>query len=138
MGVENDATMVYAFAVQTTGGSMSGWVKLGAVADGQQGALRAMPTVAGRRIDCSKFAATSYVVKTSKEYGAKMPAWTEAKVVKPKTTCEALIRNMKNGKVGDYIVRDNETWNLAYNTPGPGGIAIDTFIVGRTRSASSG
>lgn len=132
MGVENDATMVYAFAVQTDGaGTASGWVKLSAIAESQRGELQAMRTMAGKRIATAKFAGTQYVVKTSAEYGAKLPKWTEGKVVKPTGTCAEFRETEKNAKVGDYIVRDNGTWNLAYNTPGPGGIAVDTFVVAK-------
>ena len=132
MGVEGNATMVYAFAVNTEGaGTASGWVKLSAVAESQRSELQSMRTMAGKRIPTSKFAGTSYVVKSFAEYGAQLPRWTEGKVVKPTGTCEALMKKEKNAKVGDYIVRDNNTWNLAYNTPGPGGIAVDTFIVAK-------
>lgn len=138
MGVENDATMVYAFAVNTDGvgpgvsaGTASGWVKLSSIAESQRGELQAMRTIAGKRIATSKFAGTQYVVKTAAELGAKLPRWTEGKVVKPTGTCAEFRETEKNAKVGDYIVRDNDTWNLAYNTPGPGGIAVDTFIVAK-------
>ncbi|MBS2013141.1 MAG: hypothetical protein JST00_09655 [Deltaproteobacteria bacterium] len=132
MGVENDATMVYAFAVATDGaGVASGWVPLSAIAESQRDELRAMRTVAGKRIETSKLAPTSYVLKSYAEYGKTLPRWTEGKVIKPKTTCTALRATEKNGKVGDYIVRDNGTWNLAYNTPGPGGISVDTFVVAK-------
>jgi hypothetical protein len=32
-------------------------------------------------------------------------------------------------KVGDYLLKDGNVWNLAYNTPGVGGVGTDTFIV---------
>lgn len=132
MAVENGATMVYAFAVTTEGGGIvSGWVKLGAVAESQRGELQRMRTMAGKRIATSAFAPTSYVVKASGEYGPKLPAWTEGKVVKPNGTCEHFKKVEKNAKVGDYIVRTNDTWNLAFNTPGPGGISVDTFVVAK-------
>jgi len=127
-----DATMVYAFAIQTNGGGvLSGWVKLSSIAESQRDDLRRMRTVAGRRIASSSFAGTSYVVKTAAEYGPKLPAWTEGKVVKPEGTCAQFKKRVKNAKVGDYIVRSNDVWNLAYNTPGPGGIAVDTFVVAK-------
>ena len=131
MGVEGNATMVYAFAVTAEHGAVSGWVKIAAVDAGQRDELVHMRTVAGKTIASRAFANTDYVLRTPAEYGKKLPSWFEAKVIAPKTTCAELLKTVKNGKVGDYMVRGDNTWNLAYNTPGPGGIAVDTFIVGK-------
>lgn len=131
MGVEGNVTMVYAFAVTTESKAISGWISSKAIDEKQRQELFAMRTVAGKTIASSTFANTDYVVMVAEDFGSKLPNWFEGKVIKPKTTCADLIKSTKNGKVGDYLVRSDNTWNLAYNTPGPGGISVDTFVLAK-------
>jgi len=127
-----EQTFVYAFNVLIdvgpTGLDVSGWIPLAAIEGGDRELLRKMPTAATRRITrASSFASTGYVIKSARDYGqdpatfsaGNLPAWSRAKV--------ALGEGSK--KVGDYVLRDGNVWNLAYNTPGVGGVATDTFIV---------
>lgn len=128
-------TYVYAFNVllalssAPTGLDASGWIPLASVPAADQAALLEMPTVAGRRVTRSaSFSATDYVVKSAKDWGqepakfaaAKLPTYAESKVAPGRAA---------NKKVGDYLLKDGNVWNLAYNTPGIGGIGTDTFVV---------
>ena len=128
------ATFVYAFNVlinvsSPSGLDASGWIALSAVEGTDQTTLQKMPTVAGRKItrDAS-FSPTHYVVKSAQDWGSSpagfkasaLPSFAESKVAPGKDA---------NRKVGDYLLKDGNVWNLAYNTPGIGGVGTDTIIV---------
>lgn len=131
------ATYVYAFNVllpaQTppdpTGLDASGWVALSAIQPPDQDTLIHMHTASNRRVTAaSSFAKTSFVVKSAQDWGsdpahfteAALPLYAQAKVSPGREA---------NRKVGDYLLKNGNVWNLAYNTPGVGGVGTDTFVV---------
>ena len=77
------------------------------------------------------FAETDYVVKSASDYGCAqdgydssrcLPAWAQLKI-RPRSGPNV------SEKARDYLLRDGNTLNLAYQTPLLGGAATDTFLV---------
>lgn len=127
MRADGDTTMrtyVYAFNVYVNGVTdSSGWIRLDSVLD--KAGVAKMRSATPRRI--RGFVTTKYVVKSAQDWGQdpatfaadKLPAWSLAKVAP----------GAGSKKVGDYLLRDGNVINLAYATPGVGGVATDTLSV---------
>jgi hypothetical protein len=131
------ATYVYAFNVllpaQTppdpTGLDASGWVALSAIQAPDQDTLLHMHTASNRRVTAaSSFATTSFVVKSAQDWGSDTAHFTEA-ALPGYAQAKVSPGQAANRKVGDYLLKNGNVWNLAYNTPGVGGVGTDTFIV---------
>jgi hypothetical protein len=112
---------VYAFA--TSAGS--GWVARDRILNASFKAYDTPPRGA------SSFAATKYVLKAAEDYGCQeatydstkcLPAWAQLKI-RPNSSPAV------SEKARDYMLRDGNVQNLAYQTPLLGGAADDTFLV---------
>ena len=136
MKVDGDSaahTYVYAFSVSVPDGNdrdgkpdgASSWIPLSSVT--KRATLTKMPNVVPPKL--TGFAPTSYVLKSAEDWGQtaatytaeKLPAWAEGKVAKGGGSHKA---------AGDYLLRDGNVLNLCYSTPGVGGAATDTLLVG--------
>ncbi len=124
-GSATEKQYVYAFSVDAGGHSASGWVAAAGITDPAFKRYD-LPPRAG-----SSFAATSYVVKSAEDYGCApasyvsttcLPAWAQLKI-RPKSGPDV------SEKARDYMLRDGNVLNLAYQTPLVGGAATDTFVV---------
>ena len=129
-------TFVYAFNVLVAASSpsgldASGWISLAGIEGADQALLTQMPTVANIKIkrDAS-FAPTPYVIKSAKDWGGDAASF-KASSLPTSAYAESKVAPGvdANRKVGDYLLKDGSVWNLAYNTPGIGGIGTDTFFV---------
>lgn len=136
MKVDGDGaahTYVYAFAVSVPDGNdaddkrdgASSWIPLSSVK--KRATVSKMPNIKAPRL--TNFVETSYVLKSAEDWGQtaekfraeKLPAWSRAKVAKGGGSRKA---------TGDYLLRDGNVLNLCYSTPGLGGVATDTVLVG--------
>lgn len=116
---------VYAFNVFIDGTlDSSGWMPLDSIVPRAE--LNRMRAVAPPKIK-NAFVSTPYVVKSARDWNQdpatfssdRLPAWAQAKVAK----------GPGSRRARDYLLRDGNLINLAFQTPGVGGAATDTFLV---------
>jgi len=131
-GSTEKKSYVYAFAVTLRGGaSAGGWVLADAITNPSFKRYNTPVRSA------SQFAGTKYVVKSAEDFRCDpasyssdkcLPAWAQLKIRprSPETVSE---------KARDYMLRDGNTLNLAYQTPLVGGAATDTFMVAKDKLA---
>src|SRR5262249_1184184 len=114
---------VYAFA--TSAGS--GWVERDKILNPS---FKAYNTPPRRPI---AYTSTKYVLKSAEAYGCQpasydstkcLPAWAQLKI-------KAHSGPDVSEKGRDYLLREGNVQNLAYQTPLVGGAATDTFVVQR-------
>ncbi len=77
------------------------------------------------------FATTEYVVKSASDYGCTQDGYDSTRCLPPWAQLKIRPRSgpLVSEKARDYMLRDGNTLNLAYQTPLLGGAATDTFLV---------
>jgi hypothetical protein len=130
MQADGDAvahSYVYAFNVFVNGTvDASGWIKLGDVTRATD--LRAMGSTAPRRV--RTFSPTHYVVKSAKDFGLDPRTYTWTQLPSHAFAAAKISPGDGSKQVKDYLLRDGNVINLAYNTPRVGGVSTDTLAVG--------
>jgi hypothetical protein len=76
------------------------------------------------------FAETSYVVKSAKDFGLDPRTYTWTQLPSQAFAAAKISPGDGSKSVKDYLLRDGNVINLAYNTPRVGGVATDTLAVG--------
>ncbi|MDB4944752.1 MAG: hypothetical protein JWP97_4286 [Labilithrix sp.] len=120
---------VYAFNVQLTNGfDAAGWIKLDDVV--RKSELVKMGTHSPPHV--TKLVATSYVVRSAKDYGLDPATFRQDQLSGAATWSFLKNKAPQDGsrEANDYLLNNGNIVNLAYATPGVGGPATDTLPVG--------
>ncbi|MDB4944751.1 MAG: hypothetical protein JWP97_4285 [Labilithrix sp.] len=120
---------VYAFYVFLGGvktAEASGWIKLSNVVRAAD--VAAMGTHVPRAV--RSFVSTKYVVKSAEDFGLDPATYSWTKLPAQDFAAAKVAPGDGSKQVKDYLLRDGNLLNLAYNTPRVGGVAADTFAIG--------
>ncbi len=126
-GSNDRKNYVYAFAASAGGKAASGWILAANVIESAFKRYDTPPRSGGN----AQFAKTDYVLKAATDYSGCdlanydstrcLPDWAQLKI-RPRSGANV------SEKARDYMLRDGNVVNLAYQTPLLGGAATDTFV----------